>query len=527
MRRLPLLLYLVVYVFTCLIGALFLLFSRGFMTLAQLFTGAEAFWVSSQHVFFSLILLIAAPALLVLGYEIALRTLSPPPGSISRLSDGQKWAGVVLPWAITSMAALASLARGGGFRNAAAWVDYRKWVLARWQLFDTLSFHEWANIYNFLPVATAALLLRILESPMPRPRRIFAASGVALPVVVVDLLIFQKKTFLMFVILTALAVLVYRDLFSRVALRKAIGTLSLAGAAAYLLYCVLVAAPAVSRQARAMGGQPLWLEARARAIRERPRVPAPDREVLSPSDPISPSAPPGETPARAARERDAQEPATGPTGKLLPKESPRRRFVRVTTERLFPGRWIGVSAESDLTLPSLSRGPALFVYVLLGPVLRTPLPALMYPAVYPEERPFYGLDVGMDLVGIGQMPRDNIYIHQRLWPRIQGGTVMVPFQFALYSQVGLGGTLLLCMVVGYLLAAIWVWILGLSLSRVVRALACALTLILAVYIAGDSLRNSLLASYGVFWGALFFGAWALFLRLRRRGGAATDVQPAR
>jgi hypothetical protein len=148
-------------------------------------------------------------------------------------------------------------------------------------------------------------------------------------------------------------------------------------------------------------------------------------------------------------------------------------------------------------------------------MLRTPLPALMYPALYPDRSPFFGTDLGLDVFGIGRMPWDNIQVHRLLWPAIDGGTVMVPFQFGSYSQSGLGGALGESLAVGFCLAWIWVRVRSMS-SPDEAAAAAALVLILAVYLAGDSIRNSLIASYGVFWGLAFLLGWA---RFGRRTGA--------
>ena len=408
---------------------------------------------------------------------------------------------------------MVSVARGGALENIRAWTDYRQWVLARWKLFDTLTFLEFANIYSFLPVATVLLLLRVLDSPHSRARRLLVAAGASLPVLVVDLLIFQKKTLLIFLLFALLSVLAYRNLLTAAAYRRTARSLALTGGLAYLLYCVLVAGPAVSKQAHAMAGQPGWLEARTRS--------AIGKGVAAGGEPTT------RTPSAVENGVAAGgEPTTGPTGRLISSESPRGGFLRSIVERLFPGRWVGIPPESALTLPHLSHGQALFFYVLLGPFARTSMPALVYPAVYPRRLPFYGLDAGLDLVGIGQMPRDNIYVHHLLWPTIHGGTAMVPLQFAFHSQVGLGGALLLSWMVGYALAAVWIWLLGLSRAEI-RAPACSLMLVLAIYLAGDSLRNSLLASYGVLWAALFLAGWSTLSHAKGHLVTGSDVATSR
>ena len=539
MTRLPLYLYVAVYAFTCLIGALFLIFSDTFTALVQLSTGVHSFWLSSEAVFFNLVLLIAAPALLVVGYELGIRTWPRRRVPVSRARTVGHWAPVILLWAATAIVATVSLARGGAFHNVAAWASYRQWVFARWQLFDTLNFLEFANIYNFLPVATTLLLLRVFESPLPILRRALIAFGVSVPAVVVSVMLFQKKALMVFVLLVLLAALISRDLLQRITTARASRILVLSGACAYVLYCVLVAGPVVSRQAASMAAQPTWLDPATRAPAAQggakdktvaaapvPARPQKTETVVAAPRPTEKSEPPPSASARERSERPdvvSAEPTVGPTGKPIPIESPRRRFVRLTTEALLPGRWIGIPPGSPVTLPQLSRGPALLSYVMLGPFVRTPMPALAYPAVYPKQISFYGLDAGLDLFGIGQMPRDNIYVHRLLWPSIPGGSVMVPSQFSLFSQVGLGGALLLSVVTGYLMAVVWLRLLDVSVSDV-RAVACALMLMFVISVAGDSARNALLASYGTFWGWLLVAVWYGLSRVSLRGRSAVHAR---
>jgi hypothetical protein len=534
MTRLPLYLYVAVYAFTCLIGALFLIFSDTFTALVQLSTGVHSFWLSSEAVFFNLVLLIVAPALLVVGYELGVRTYPRRLAPVSRTRPEGAWALVILLWAVTAIVATASLARGGAFHNVAAWASYRQWVFARWQLFDTLNFLEFANIYNFLPVATALLLLRVFESPLPILRRALIAFGVAVPAVGVSAMLFQKKALMVFVLLVLLAALISRDLLERITTARASRILVLSGACAYVLYCILVAGPAVSRQALSMAAQPVWLDAGKQAPATQGRAeqttvaaaPAPAPPQKSAAAAAAPAPTQKSETAPPTSEQVSAEPTVGPTGKPIPSENVRRRFVRLTTEALLPGRWIGIPPGSSVSLPHLSRGPALLSYVMLGPFVRTPMPALAYLAVYPKQIPFYGLDAGLDMFGIGQMPRDNIYVHRLLWPSIPGGSVMVPSQFSLFSQIGLGGALLLSVLTGYLIAALWLWLLDVSVGDV-RAVACALMLMFVISVAGDSLRNSLLASYGVFWGWLLLAFWYVSLRVVPGMASVGSAQSAR
>lgn len=513
MKRLPLAVYLVIYTATCLLGAIGLLASPALVGLAQLFTGADAFLLSSRDVFYNILLLAVGPVLLIVGYELALRVhaevVSAAPGQVRNPALG-----AVVPWLVSIASAFLSLSRGSAFSNLGAWRSYGDWVKARWQLFDTLGFLEFVNLYIIVPVTTAFVVLWILRRGGSWLRRSVLVIASMLPMIAADLLLYQKKTLLVSVILVALAVLIDQGYAAKAVSRRVLRPLATLGIATYLVYCLLIARPAISTRAKAMAGQPSWLTAESSPSTPSGHAPAPSAESAETRVTAGVAA------HLSTRLTDDSAVTIGATGRPLAVDSPRGRRLRFLTERLFPARWIGIPPGSEQGLPNLSRGPALALYVLLGPVTRTPLPALIYPSVFPERTPFYGLDVGLDFLGVGRMPTDNILVHKMLWPRIEGGSIMVPFQYAFFSQVGLGGALFLSVLVGYGLALCWMLVAFRGRSAA-RAVGGALILILAVYLAGDSLRNGLLASYGIFWGAIYLCLWSwLSARVAARPDAA-------
>lgn len=159
-----------------------------------------------------------------------------------------------------------------------------------------------------------------------------------------------------------------------------------------------------------------------------------------------------------------------------------------------------------------TRSDSLMVYALVSPLTRSSAPALWYPVIFPRRHPYYHLDVGQDILGFGSMPNDNIVVWNYLNPTLPGGTEMVPYQFVLYSQGGAILSVGLSIVVGALLAAIWRLTQSARVVRPWDALLGALTVLLAVYIGIDSLRNSVLVSYGVIWGFAMVGVLALVAR---------------
>jgi hypothetical protein len=102
-----------------------------------------------------------------------------------------------------------------------------------------------------------------------------------------------------------------------------------------------------------------------------------------------------------------------------------------------------------------------------------------------------------------RMPDDNIVVWNYLAPSMPGGRMSAPFQFGLYSQVGVLWALVGAVLVGGALAMVWRFVRNPMMPGVWASLGGALVVLLSVFLALDSARNSLLASYGVFWGFLF------------------------
>lgn len=161
------------------------------------------------------------------------------------------------------------------------------------------------------------------------------------------------------------------------------------------------------------------------------------------------------------------------------------------------------------------RSAHIFVYAALAPMTRTSLPAMYYPIVYPELHGYYGFDFGQDILGFGGMPDDNLVIWKHMYPDLPGGAG-APYQFALYSQVGMVWTLLLCAMVGMVLGVIWKGILAGDISRVWRSLMGTVLILFSIYLAIDSIRGSLLASYGLIWAWLFISLSFFIGRLLKR-----------
>ena len=119
------------------------------------------------------------------------------------------------------------------------------------------------------------------------------------------------------------------------------------------------------------------------------------------------------------------------------------------------------------------------------------------------------------------MPNDNHVVWDHLNPKLPGGSVAAPFQFVLYSQVGLVGALLGSSIIGLLLGLSWRAVeMGVP-DAVWRSLLGTMILLFSIYLAIDSVRNSLIVSYGVLWGVAFILAMYGVTTVARRIAAQT------
>jgi hypothetical protein len=138
-----------------------------------------------------------------------------------------------------------------------------------------------------------------------------------------------------------------------------------------------------------------------------------------------------------------------------------------------------------------------------------------YPKVFPDQHDYYGLDIGQDILGFGGMPNDNLVIWKHMYPNLPGAAGAA-YQFALYSQVGVIWALMLSTMVGAALGVMWQIILADDLSPVWRSLMGSVLILFSIYLAIDSIRGSLLASYGLIWAWLFISLSCFIGRLFNR-----------
>jgi hypothetical protein len=433
-RRLPIVVFLLVYGFTCYIGTLALLLSDRFRTVFLVFSGASVPDLSTRDAVITLVLLHAGPLLLWAGYELAIRWRAAidHQDAFHGSEPSHVWRGRVC-FAVSVAIAAWSLTRAGGWARITAWNDYNSYIYARWNLFDRLGFFEFVNLYTVLPITAAYGLL-------VEKRRgvgfLFAALALALQYPLA-----LRKVLISTAALLGCALYVWR--FGGAHPRRhASGRRQLAmwfggPAALYILYTALTLQTVFSPNTRPF-----------QTIREQVAPPVATVRTLDPS---------------------------------------KRRVS------------FAIDAAAINRIES-SRAKALTLYTLFSPLTRTSIAAIAYPAVFPGILPYFHLDLGQDILGIGRMPDDNLVVYHVLWPEHHRGSITAPFQYVLYSQGGVviaaAGSVLL----GLLLGGLWrMLVLSASQPGPVASVGAAVVLLLAVFLAIDSPRNSLIVSYGLAW----------------------------
>lgn len=455
MRFVPAIVFTTVYVLTGLIGAVVLLVDfRPVVSIYEHFSGTHAPQLDGDQLRTVLVLLLVPPVLFWVGFAAAIglarrpRTLEPRFAGL-RLAHSPSVP--VLAFVASAGLAFVSLARSGAFGDLSAWLNYQAWVDARWHIFQQLSFFEFVNIYTLMPLTAAWVLLA------SRSRSLIVRILPALISVALTLALYQKKSALIVLVIVFSAWLIDT---ARQRPRRAAQGLAGAVAIATLLYFAMVVVPTANAAVQVARSQQ-----RDRPVLVTP-LPSPPPVAVSPV----------------------------PAGGAQPVEpSP------VATPTPAPG---------DLEPTQLDPVTAAILYSLVGTLMRTSEPALYYPVVYPGVHSFYPIDLGQDIVCSPRlgcrnqgMPDDNLVVWDYINPQFHGGSVTAPFQFALYAQGGLVPALAGALVLGFVLGVAWQG--AMMLPRIWAGVSGSLLIVLAVNLALDSARNSLLVSYGAIWGAIF------------------------
>jgi hypothetical protein len=245
----PILIFLVVYLFSSLLGALLLLAGyRPFVRLFEYFSGTHIPSLNESQTVVVLLLLCGAPLLLWAGYAVARRV----PVRDQALKGAASWLRADLEppdwlppaiFAVSGTVAFVTLARAGALRDVSSWLNYGRFIDAREALFSRIGFMEFVNIYMFLPFSAALVMVTWRRGGA---KALLVRWLPVLWVEFIDFLLFQKKTAIVSLLIIMLAALFFH-------LRKGIRRrrIALGGFVTVLaglaIYFAAVVAPVYSR----------------------------------------------------------------------------------------------------------------------------------------------------------------------------------------------------------------------------------------------------------------------------------------
>ena len=361
-ERLPLVVFMGMYVFSCYIGVALLLASSRFWAWTNLLSAPQLAPLDRDSLTTLLALLHGGPLLLWLGYESGLllwrRCLKRY--LIFEASDSPNLSRPALFLYLgTIAAATISLARADAFSNLAAWTDYFTYVRVRFHIFSTLSHFEFVNLYTWLPLTSALIL--ILK------RRWWYHVGVFGVLGFLELSLFQKRPLLTGVLMIAAALCAYR--FLGMAPRRAMRLrLWLPAGAALCAALYFLNAALMLRLVLSPSTQALVLEKEKDELQVAEVKTGGIPEPEAGREEGNPAAPADRTPALIVR--------------------PKLPAVVSFDRHIVPAR----------------TGQAMALYVLFAPLTRTSVPAIAYAQAFPDRIPYYHLDLALDILGIGRMP---------------------------------------------------------------------------------------------------------------------------
>lgn len=374
----------------------------------------------------------------------------------------------VLLFAVLAYFGAYSLVRADGLHSLWTWANYADLVESRWSLFAKLSFFEFTNLYQFIPVvAIVALLVGLKHGGIAR------IVGIACAVVClfIGILIFQKKAILTTILMIAFALIIYSYLFDPKRVARLIG---LVGAFFLTMMVCFFAASVVptlmghqstignaSNTSQQLDFVKKWRD----QIEAREAAPRSERENLTDS----------------VHEAEARNGAAQSIDELSISE-----------------REILTARVKELVAQNPARNN-FFLATAVGLTMRNSVPAVYYIATFPERHPFYRLDLGQDILGFGAMPDDNHVVWSQMYPEMPG-VVAAPYNFVLYSQGGLAVSYMMSAVIGLAVGLIWALVLKVRGSIALRAAFGSVVVVGTMHLALDALRNTIIVSYGFAWG---------------------------
>lgn len=156
---------------------------------------------------------------------------------------------------------------------------------------------------------------------------------------------------------------------------------------------------------------------------------------------------------------------------------------------------------------------------VVGLLNRTAFGTIVDLTVFPRFFDYYPIDIGLDLLGIGLTPDENIVAAKILYPDAERpGSVPVPYHIALYTQGGIIVAIIGSIIVGFCIG--FFWIIAISKKHILNYAFGAWICVFAIMLATNSGRNALFSSDGAVWPVIVLGCIALgrlfYIKIKER-----------
>lgn len=442
-KYIPLIFFGVVYFLTCYLGIVLLLWGpSSAQLLYKIYAGVDVPIYTRSNLITLLLLLHLPLVFFGAGYFAGMAIVKRLTKNFILISDQLTCKPIYLVWVVSITLAIYSLWRGQAFANITSWVtNYDHWVDARWKLFKVLSLFEFINLYVFLPISSGVAIFFLWE----KKKKTFAGVVFFLGFIA-SALLFQKKQPIVFSIAVLLPFWLAKLRFKPKVNSSGkiwFGIIGILFGVYLLLFFVPTLGLLASEKPTLIRGDYFLGKATA------PEV------ILG------------------------QE--------TVPKE---------LTPLVIKSEILSAFIKRYTKLPVVIQKT---LFATNSVIFRTSVPAMYYPIVFPAKHPFYGMDWPFDRFTAD----DNLVVWDEMWPNTPGGSISTPFQFPLYAQVGMMGTLILSTISGILLGIMWAWFIEVRAHTPLALMEGAAAIIFAIYLAIDSIRNSIISSYGIFWGGIF------------------------
>lgn len=464
---LPIIIFIIVLLFTNTIGVCLLVWGPiSYWKVSYLFCGMS---LPDIHVsdMYKLLVMLVIPVLLLVASALVGKTIankivqkkSTPKECNSSSMLSFLSAGVSLLLFIYIFARLFSFLSIG---DISAWLNNNDFYDKRYIVMNNLSFYEFALIYSILP-------MMIGMSYQQSKKRLLVFGLEFVLYIIVNIYIFQKRPLIIGMLLMSIMIMLNNiEVVVKWKLRKILGIGLSVCIVLYLVYALGITLNAVRKDSK----DEYILTTEKIALNDIKNI-ASETEVSETS----------------------------------------QNHVTIEQEPVYR------AFELEGATLHLSSFEFTQLMAVVGLLNRTAYGTIVDLAVFPRFFDYYPIDIGLDLLGIGITPDENIVTAKILYPEAERpGSVPVPYHIALYTQGGIIVAIIGSIIVGFCIG--FFWIIAISKKHILNYAFGAWICVFAIMLATNSGRNALFSSDGAVWPIMVLGCITLcrlfYIKIKER-----------